>query len=281
MNLRAYLFFLIILSASTFGEEIPPFALITIPKSGSHMMIKTLYFMTKSPAIWHTKFPSFHYIHPEDGFLYTHFCLSPELEANYKDLPALKKIILVRDLRDVAVSMVNHMRKGLWPGLSGEERQKFLKLSFNQQLHFVINYEYDVREVKEKAPNSLQVSLCKVAEQAVRYSQRSDVLTCHYEKLVGPKGGGTLEEQFIELENIALFINLQLSPLELIEIADKIYGDDEDPFGQGDFVNYSSTFLKGKIGDWKVKFTEAHKEAFKNKLGKYLISLGYEIDDNW
>jgi hypothetical protein len=277
----AFLFSLIILSVTAFAEEIPSFVLITIPKSGSHMMIKTLYFMTKSPAIWHTKFPSYQYIPPEDGFLYTHFCLSPELEADYRELPDLKKIILIRDLRDVAISMVHQIRKGPWPGLSHEERQEFLKLSFDEQLHFVINYEYDVQDVRKKAPNSLQVSLCKVAEQAERYSQCSDVLTCRYEHLVGAEGGGTLEEQLTELENISLFINLHPSQLDLIEIAGKIYGDNENPFGQGDFANYSSTFKKGKIGGWEQIFTEAHKEAFKKKLGKSLIALGYEVDDNW
>jgi len=277
----AFLFSLLILSATAFGEEIPSFVLITIPKSGSHMMIKTLHFMTKSPAIWHTKFPSYHYIPSEDGFLYTHFCLSPELEADYRDLPDLKKIILIRDLRDVAISMVHHMRKGLWPGLSHEEREEFLKLSFDEQLYFVINYEYDTRAVRKKAPNSLQVSLCKVAEQAERYSQYNNVLTCRYEYLVGPEGGGTLEEQLTELENIALFINRHPPQLDLIKIAGKIYGNKENPFGQGDFAKYQSTFIKGKIGGWKQIFTEVHKEAFKKKLGKSLIALGYEVDDNW
>jgi hypothetical protein len=277
----AFLFSLIILSATAFGQDIRSFALITIPKSGSHIMIKTLYLMTNSPAIWHTKFPCYQYIPPEDGFLYTHFCLSPELEADYRELPELKKIILIRDLRDVAISMVRHMRKEAWPGLSFEERQEFLKLSFDEQLHFVINYEYDVQAVRKKAPNSLQVSLYKVAEQAEQYSQCSDVLTCRYENLVGPEGGGTFEKQLAELEKIALFINLHTPHLDLIEIACNIYGDKEDPFGKGDFANYRSTFTEGKIGGWKQIFTEAHKEAFKKKLGKSLIALGYEVDDNW
>ncbi len=276
-----FLFSFIILSATTFGQNIPSFALITIPKSGSHIMLKTLYFMTKSPAIWHTKFPSYQYLPPEDGFLYTHFCLSPELEADYRELPELKQIILIRDLRDVAISIVRHIREGVWPGMTHEERENFLKLSFDKQLHYVINYEYDIWAVKKKAPNSLQVSLCKVATQAERYSKRNDVLTCRYENLVGPQGGGTLAEQLTELENIALFINLSFSQLDLIEIATNIYGDKEDPFGKGAFVNYHSTFTEGKIGGWRQIFTEAHKEAFKKKLGKSLITLGYEMDDNW
>lgn len=277
----AFLFSFIILSITAFGQEIHPFALVTIPKSGSHIMIKTLYFMTNSPAIWHTKFPSYQYIPPEEGFLYTHFCLSPELEADYSELPQLRKIILIRDLRDVAISMVRHIRKAVWPGLSYEERQAFLKLSFDEQLHFVINYEYDVQAVRKKAPNSLQVSLCRVAEQAKRYSQYSDVLTCRYENLVGPEGGGSLEKQLAELEAIALFINLPIPQPNLMEIASKIYGNKEDPFGQGNFANYRSTFDEGKVGGWKQIFTEAHKEAFKKKLGKSLIALGYEADDDW
>src|SRR5260221_1115974 len=104
------------------ASPIPPFALITMPKSGSHLLIKALYLLTGSEAIWHTKFPAYQYIPGDEGFLYTHFCLSPELERDYGELQELKKMILIRDLRDVAVSIVHQIKKTPWPGHVGQDR---------------------------------------------------------------------------------------------------------------------------------------------------------------
>ncbi len=264
-------------------NPVPPFALITVPKAGSHLMMKTIYFLIGTQPIWHTKFPSSHYIPTESGYLYTHFCLSSELEADYAQLPKLKKIVLIRDLRDVALSMIKQIKKGSWPGLSHEERQAFLASSLEEQLHFVINYEYDVREIAEKAPNSIQVSLVKIANQAHLYSRKPDVLTIRYEDLVGPEGGGSREAQIEQMHRINDFLELHVTDDVLRATADMIYGDEVNPFGMqgGGFQNLKSTFNMGLIGRWKEYFNEEHKEAFKKKLGRDLIALGYEEDDNW
>jgi hypothetical protein len=280
-TMKAIAFFIAIFVPFASFCEIPPFALITIPKSGSHLIIKTLYFLTGSKPIWHTKFPSYQYLPGEEGFLYTHFCVSPQLEADYGELPNLKKIIMVRDLRDVAVSIVHQIVKAPWPGLSGKKRQEFLQMPFDEQLLYVINYNYDVRAVAKTSPNSLQVSLVQVADQALRYSQNPDVLTLRYEDLVGPNGGGTLDAQIAQLGRIKEFLQIDATAASLYEIAAKIYGNTIDPFGQEGFKNLRSTFRVGKISRWREHFTEEHKAAFKKKLGKTLIALGYEQDEKW
>ena len=113
------------------ARGIAPCALITIPKSGSHLLIKALHLMTGGVSIWHTRFPSFHYVPPVDGFLYTHLCLSPQLERDYSELPHLKKIVNIRDLRDVCVSIIGQIEKTYWPGMTEEERLQFLCSSFD------------------------------------------------------------------------------------------------------------------------------------------------------
>ena len=258
-----------------------PFVLITIPKSGSHMAIKALHLMTGTPPIWHTQFPSFWNIPPEKGFLYTHFCLSPQLEQNYRDLKSLKKIIMIRDLRDVAVSMVRQIQKAPWPGMSKEERDAFLQMPFDEQLLFVIGYEYDIYEVAAIAPNSNQVSLTRVAAQAIEYAQDPNNLVMRYENLIGEQGGGNEEDQLNELCAIASFIEIDLDPLQIIDIAKQLYGNDHDPFGKTSLRNYKSTFSKGKTGSWKTCFKEEHIRLFKEKLGDALILLDYEQNYNW
>ncbi len=262
-------------------QQTPYFTLITVPKSGSHMMIKTLYFLLNSPPIWHTKFPSLQYVPIEEGFLYTHFCLSPCLEADYEELPKLKKIILIRDFRDVAVSIVKQIKKAPWPGLTGEQRKQFIKMSFADQLLFVINYEYEVQDVAEDAPNSMQASLVRIAKQALECSKKPDVLTFRYEDLVGAAGGGSFATQCAQIKRLKEFLNLDLEDCLIENIAAKLYGDEVNPFGRGGFANYESTFNIGVIGKWKQYFNEQHKLAFKAKFGDTLVELGYEADNNW
>lgn len=264
-----------------FQETIPPFVLITIPKSGSHLIIKALHLLTGGVAIWHTRFPSMFYIPGREGFLYTHFCLSPELEEDYADLPDLKKIIMIRDLRDVCISIVHQIKKGPWPGLSEKQRCAFSAMSFNEQLLFVINYDYDIHQVAEFAPNSIQVSIGKVANQAKRYARDPNHLVCKYESLVGPKGGGTIEAQIEEMQRIAEFLQISILKKTLYEIASTLYGDHVNPFGGRGFKHFESTFRHGQIGKWKALFTEEHKRVFKEKLGETLIALGYERDYEW
>lgn len=279
------LFLIAMLSNQIYAEysnpTVPPFALITVPKAGSHLIIKALHFLTGGTPVWHTRFPSYFYIPIEDGFLYTHLCLSPQLEKDYDELPELKKIVMIRDLRDVCVSIVSQIHKGPWPGLKGEERTKFLELPFEDQLLYVINYDYDVKAVAHYAPNSLQVSIKKVAEQSIRYQKDTAVLTCRYENLVGSLGGGNDETQLEELKNISRFLNTPYSEEDLKAIASLLYGNEINPFGREGFQNFTSTFQRGKIGSWKESFQEIHKEAFKTRLGEALIELGYEQDLNW
>ena len=269
------------LRAQVTAKEIPPFVLITIPKSGSHLVMKALKFLTGAVPIWHTKFPSLFYIPANDAYLYTHFCLSAELEDDYTYLPELKKIVMIRDLRDVCVSIVNQIRKASWPGMTYAERQEFLAMPFEKQLMFVINFDYDVHEIAASAPDSLQVSVVKIAEQVQRYCDDPRNLVCRYEDLVGPNGGGTLDAQLEELRSLAQFLQVPVSEGALHEVALTLYGNEVNPFGKGNLANMNSTFYKGKIGRWKTVFNEEHKKAFKKKLGPALIALGYEQDNIW
>jgi hypothetical protein len=163
--------------------------------------------------------------------------------------------------------------------MSPEEREAFKALSFDDQLLYVINREYDVREVAYLAPNSLQMSIVRILDQAVRYKQDQNHLVCRYEDLVGPLGGGTTDAQLNALQAIATYLNLtEVNTLHLSAIADQLYGNENDPFGNEQLGRLRSTFRNGQVGAWKAIFNEQHILAFQTKLGHYLPALGY---DEW
>lgn len=285
MTLKALVFLFLsaqfTVQAEIASEETSPFVLMTVPKSGSHLTIKALHFLTGGICLWHTHFPSLYTVPPQEGFLYTHLCITPQLEADYSALPALKRIINVRDFRDVCVSIVHQICKAPWPGMPGEERDKFKALSFEEQLLYVFNYEYELKEIAKIAPNNLQVSVSKLAEQMVRLSREPNTFVCRYENLVGPEGGGTQAAQWEELERIAEFLSIRMPPSDIRNIASKLYGNEVNPFGGEGFENFKSTFNNGQIGKWREVFTDQHKQVFKERFGYVLTALGYEYDNNW
>lgn len=43
----------------------------------------------------------------------------------------------------------------------------------------------------------------------------------------------------------------------------------------------SPTYRSGKTGEWRKRFTDAHKKIFKEAAGDLLIRLGYEENNDW
>jgi len=93
--------------------------------------------------------------------------------------------------------------------------------------------------------------------------------TTRFERLVGPQGGGSEEVQREEIANIARHVGLSLSPAQIQDVAQRLFGQ------------ASKTFRRGQIGSWREHFNDEHKEAFKRAANQYLIELGYERDLNW
>ena len=253
-----------------------PFSLFTVPKSGSHLIIKLIYFLTGYFPEWHMHYPI---REVERTYLYTHLCLSPALQNSYAMyLPHRKKIVHIRDLRDVAVSIVHHILKTKeWPGL-GEPHKwaAFKNASFDEQLLYVIEHDYEA--VNE---TMVQFSLGRIAQQAVDYLDDPEVLVTRYESLVGPAGGGSLEMQVSELERIMIHLGGSIDAAFASLIANLLYGDGTDPFEGLGFRTYHSTFREGKIGQWRDVFKPEHKAAFKKRMGAALVALGYAADDEW
>lgn len=270
--------FILLFAVTVCAFSLEPFAVITIPKSGSHLLIKALYSMTEFTPYWHTDPPELEPLFHQSHFPYTHCCLSSSL-LHYYDNHPIKYIVGIRDLRDVCVSIVYQIRKGIWPEFTYDpiKRAKFNRLTFDEQLLFVIQQEYELKPPEIQ----LQLGIKKVAEQALLLLHNPNALVCRYEDLVGRHGEGTEEAQQMLLKKISLHIGLSFNAEQIATLTSHLYGNEINPFGQGDFINYQSTFREGKIGSWKKIFKETHKIAFKKRLGSALIALGYEKDDMW
>jgi hypothetical protein len=232
--------------------------LVTVPKSGTHLLFKSIQAITGIPISCESGMKSslgdsnLWTINEEDlrdclikyknNYLHSHMCFSSERQQCL--LNVKHKIILnIRDPRDQAVSHA-HWIKDL-PQYYPDAINK----NFNEVLSEVI------------------INIANFYSYFLPWSNYPYALIVRYEDLVGSHGGGNDSLQIATVKAIAKHFLIELSEGRAQEIATSLYG--------------RSTFREGKIGSWKHEFTPEQKELFKIYGGQLLIDLGYEKDLNW
>lgn len=255
------------------GAEHNPYLLLTIPKSGTHLIAKLIEKITGEPIFGLANilpyasdasqfFPpikeeevqvilQFMEGGPNQSIV-SHFNLATYLEPYAQS--GYAKMIFVRDLRDVCVSLVHFIHEHLDIVLGKSA-------SFDQRLAFVIRGVHW----------SLNRSIFNVkleAQAAIQWMQDPEVLVLRFEDLCGERGGGSLDAQLECIRKVAQHLDIALSEAQLALLPEEIWGN-------------TVTFRKGEIGSWKSCFNKANKRLFKTVLGEELIRLGYESDYNW
>jgi hypothetical protein len=275
---------LIFLSAIKGDKKSLDLYVLTIPKSGTTLLVKALQLITTNssihPIVWQmrdkdpekmlTKLSS----QLKTGiFYYDHFYNIYEPDIFFKLMPEKKVILLIRDPRDVLISALHSFPRYLpkyinkyfplqkiskkeielnkyWLRLNRKERLKFLIQAKPDQYIWTMNYPRQFKLLK-------------------KWSKHPNVYLCNFENLIGEKGGSSVEEQMIEIEGMAEYLGVVLSEKKLKEIIKNAYG--------GTWSFYSGK----KISKWKDDFDNEIKKIFKKEFGKYLIHFGYEQDNNW
>jgi Sulfotransferase domain len=164
-------------------------------------------------------------------------------------------IFLVRDPRDQLISIMNWLKEGQWPGTKAAQITDHDK----QITELITGKKYGFRSFDSYF---LKYEKCLVNIPS------NNVYYAHFESLVGPLGGGSLDKQKKEIMGLAKFLKISINPDHVENIANQIFGNSE-------------TFRQGQIGSWKAHFNETHKALFKKSYKKHLIRLGYEKDSKW
>lgn len=194
---------------------------------------------------------------PTGQFMKGHLPYSPRVVKMLEDMN-YKMVIIVRDPRDVAVSHMN------W-ALAREylPYQKYYKsLSPDERMSLAISGF----AIEPEGP--VVLDLRKRFEHITKWISHPMAYVTSFERLVGPKGGGSLEAQREEISNIGAHLGLLLSQRQVDDIADNLFGG-------------TMTFKEGKIGAWNKHFSDAHRQQIKNLMGDIIIDLGYEKDSDW
>ncbi|MGE0198794.1 MAG: sulfotransferase domain-containing protein [Simkaniaceae bacterium] len=253
------------LQASSFSDEkqsLPGIAIVTVPKSGSHLIGRLITLLSKE-----LNFES------PPGFHTDEFMRSKTLPKTYP-----KRILLVRDPRDVCLSWINFIKKGVEKdvvdfidknilALPEPHKATWRSLNFDTQLAAVIRGESHYTHNLKIHPTLVYYPLVTF-EPAIHLAREPQTLICKFENLVGPKGGGTEKAQKEEILKIVQFLGLEISEEQLNQIAPQLFG------GVG-------TFHKGQIGGWRNTFNSSNKKLFKKRKQYLLEAFGYEKDTHW
>lgn len=224
--------------------------ILTIPKSGTHLLHKALGLITgeeiraEEPQIINGKSVYFSHLWPEN-------------ESVIND-PNCLKIIFFRDPRDTIISQMFWVQRTKNCGgklLPKNKIRKFLSMLAYEKICFLINL-----------PEESGISY--FCNTFAKWIDNPLVRAFRFEDLVGEAGGGSQIRQEKALQELAQCLGVELSSDEVTTIAMQLFGD-------------TRTFRKGKIGEWKKYFNEQHKALFKRNMGDALIKLGYEQNNEW
>jgi len=173
-----------------------------------------------------------------------------------------RSVLILRDPRDVVVSLAFHF---ICVG-THEMNDYFTRVLRTDDERFLAC----IRGVKS-SPETGGKGTGGIGERLAAFLPWQQVpfnYTTRFERLVGPQGGGDAKAQRAEIEALARHLDVRLTAERLDQVVENLYG-------QG------VTFRQGQIGSWKHHFTQAHRAAFKEAAGQYLIELGYEKDYDW
>lgn len=107
-------------------------------------------------------------------------------------------------------------------------------------------------------------SFSEVLDKFLPWAQSDDVLCVKFEHLIGPNGGGDKHKQEEAVKSICNHISIELNQGQLEDICNKIYSVK------------SSTFNKGKIGNWRSTLSEEEKKWLNETIRSQITSYGYK-----
>lgn len=249
-------------------ENLPEFVVLSMPKAGSHLLHKAIHRMTglKPSQIDHETCQRNKPLNaPEYTWKYLGMT-GDELTPYLKD-KKVKKIVLIRDLRDIAISHIMHIENqcpGTW---LDDNDSVYSALSFDQKLiYFMVqNTHY------ESSPRRMAKQVLKLSSP-YHIHVAKDVLVCQFENLIGPQGGGSSALQKKELQKIAQFLEIPLTPCEIDKIAETLFGIDE----LLDYKWKRQYYRAGLVGGWKQFFTPNVLEYYDQSLAELNTKLGYK-----
>ncbi len=163
-----------------------------------------------------------------------------------------KIIHLIRDPRDVILSHLNYIENMD----TTQSSHKYIK-QFGSRLE-------KLEAIVEGKENILE-PFPEVLRKFSPWLDNEAVLSIKFEDLIGPNGGGDRAKQIHAVRDIVTFLNIEIEEEQLLEVCNHIYSPK------------SSTFNKGKIGNWKQVLNEQEQDWLNNIIKSEISTYQYSL----
>ncbi len=160
----------------------------------------------------------------------------------------LKTINTIRDPRDVLVSWAHYVPKTHWH----YGRDGLKNLSLEKRVEKIL-YGYQSGEF-------LIESFINILRRSSEWIVKDDVLTVHFEDLVGSKGGGNEQSQLLWIDKVGEYAGVESFNSKILS---------ETLFGG------TKVFRKGKIGSYIEELPRNLIDEVDEVLKEYILKLGY------
>lgn len=233
-----------------------PLFLISIPKSGTHLLYElaeTLGYQcgivcpdTPSPGFWYCVEYSNSHTSAKDFFIDT-VRRSP---IGNRDHPLFKSpaLFMYRNPLDILVSEANYYHKDGNTSFYGYLSNK----SFQERLLTLIDDPWLLGSIRDRVSNYIP------------WLEFGNVIPVSFEEMIGPKGGGDIQNLIQLIWSIQLKLHIPGIPSQ---------------FGNKIFKEDSPTFHKGQIGRYLYDFTDIAFEKFYSLPQDFMKKLGYDYVD--
>lgn len=171
-----------------------------------------------------------------------------------------KNITIIRDPRDMALSMLSHIRER---PLHMAHSYLYSNLQTDSERLFAVVHGYNNEFGRLVGLESMYRSM-------LPWGDEQDNITLKFEDLVGEKGGGQDDRQHSVIKKI----------LNHIEPTNQVT-DKHIAFMGSESFGKTTTFRKGQIGRWVSVLDEKDKGLFKESINDLLIELHYESNSDW
>ncbi len=190
-------------------------------------------------------------------FLLGHVPFNPEM-ASLLSAHGMKTLLILRDPRDVALSLAKYLptrpKNKLHP--------YFAPLSEEERITAALC------GLRSDTGEQVLLGMRDAMESVLPWRAQAGNYTTFFERIIGPEGGGSREEQLGEISRVAQHLGARCSRREVEKIGDNLFGG-------------TRTFFKGMIGSWRDCFTPEHIRLAKESFGDLLVDLGYERGMDW
>jgi hypothetical protein len=164
-----------------------------------------------------------------------------------------KIIFNYRDPRDVIVSMINYLEGRTGAGYGNFFEFEIFSSILSEMKTWEEKIDYALRDKSFIASEQFEKSLWLL--------RHPRVCNVSFEELVGPKGGGSRDQQLAAVARIIRHIGSGQNPESVV---DEVYDQD------------SWTFHKGRTQAWQTRFTARNLDRYRERFGDLLEQYGYQ-----